>query len=63
MWNRTCGSSIRFDKVAWDLCCTGASLLLGFVGHALFNVGFGIALAAPLVAIQRDLDTAASRRA
>lgn len=39
----------------WFVLDTGASLVLGFVGHALFNVGFALALAVPLVAIRRDL--------
>jgi hypothetical protein len=48
-WNTTVVATAM-----WFLLDTGASLLLGFVGHALFNVGFGIALAVPLIAIQRD---------
>ena len=38
----------------WFVLDTGVSLVLGFVGHAAFNVGFGVALAAPLVAIRGE---------
>ena len=40
---------------AWFVLDTGLSLTLGFVGHALFNVGFTVALAVPLIAIRRQL--------
>lgn len=39
---------------------TGLSLLLGFVGHALFNVGFMMALAVPLSAIKQELRVTAT---
>lgn len=47
-------SAIVASVGAWFVLDTGISLILGFVGHALFNVGFTIALAVPLVAIQAD---------
>jgi Mn2+/Fe2+ NRAMP family transporter len=40
---------------AWFVLDTGLSLVLGFVGHALFNVAFAIGLAVPLAAIKPDL--------
>lgn len=40
----------------WFVLDTGLSLLLGFVGHALFNVAFAVALAVPLFAISRELE-------
>ncbi|MEM9042815.1 MAG: hypothetical protein AAGD33_23260 [Actinomycetota bacterium] len=52
-WNTIAGAA-----TAWFVLDTGASLLLGFVGHAAFNVGFAVALAAPLVMIRRELQTA-----
>lgn len=39
-------------SAVWFVLDTGLSLILGFVGHALFNVGFAIALAVPLGAIR-----------
>jgi len=36
----------------WFVLDTGLSLVLGFVGHALFNVAFAVALAVPLTAIK-----------
>ncbi len=41
--------------VVWFVLDTGLSLVLGFVGHALFNVTFAVALAVPLSAIKREL--------
>lgn len=41
---------------AWLVLDTGISLILGFVGHALFNVAFAAALAIPLTAIRLDID-------
>ena len=35
--------------VLWFVLDTGMSLVLGFPGHALFNVPFAIALGIPLV--------------
>lgn len=40
---------------SWFVLDTGLSLVLGFVGHALFNVAFTLALAVPLAALRRDL--------
>ena len=40
---------------AWFVLDTGLSLVLGFVGHALFNVAFAAGLAVPLVVIRADL--------
>ena len=39
----------------WFVLDTALSLVLGFVGHALFNVAFALGLARPLTAIKRDL--------
>ena len=39
----------------WFTLDTGLSLVLGFVGHALFNAVFAGALAVPLLAIRREL--------
>lgn len=39
----------------WFVLDTGVSVLLGFVGHALFNVAFATALAIPLAAIRLDI--------
>ncbi len=39
----------------WFVLDTGLSLILGFVGHALFNIVFAVALALPLSAIKREL--------
>ena len=39
----------------WFVLDTGLSLILGFVGHAVFNVAFAVALAIPLVAIRTEL--------
>lgn len=44
--------------VVWFVLDTGLSLVLGFVGHALFNVTFAIALAVPLAAIRNHLPSA-----
>lgn len=43
--------------VIWFVLDTGISLLLGFAGHAWFNVAFAVALAGPLLMIRRDLGT------
>ncbi len=43
-------------SVIWFALDTGLSLALGFVGHALFNVGFAVALAVPLAAIRMETD-------
>ena len=40
---------------AWFVLDTGLSLILGFVGHAVFNVMFILALAIPLIAIKSEL--------
>lgn len=55
-WNATVVATLT-----WFILDTGASLLLGFVGHALFNIGFGIALAVPLAVIRREMTLVASR--
>jgi len=39
----------------WFVLDTGLSIALGFVGHAVFNVAFAVALAVPLVAIKKEL--------
>ncbi len=41
--------------LVWFVLDTGLSLVLGFVGHALFNVGFALGLALPLSALKEDL--------
>ena len=38
--------------VLWFVLDTGMSLVLGFPGHALFNVPFAIALGIPLVKLR-----------
>ena len=43
--------------VIWFVLDTGISSLLGFAGHAWFNVAFAVALPGPLVMIRRDLGT------
>lgn len=40
---------------AWFVLDTGLSVVLGFVGHALFNVAFAVALAVPLAAIKSEM--------
>ena len=40
----------------WFVLDTGLSLLLGFVGHALFNLAFAVGLAVPLSALKSDLN-------
>ena len=47
--------AIVISVAVWFVLDTGMSLILGFVGHALFNVAFAIGLAVPLAAIKRDL--------
>lgn len=48
-WN-----AIAVSVSAWFVLDTGLSLVLGFAGHALFNVVFITALVVPLAAIRRD---------
>lgn len=48
-------SAIATGVGAWFVLDTGLSLILGFVGHAAFNVVFVVALAVPLVAIKIEL--------
>lgn len=48
-------SAIATGVGAWFVLDTGLSLILGFVGHALFNVAFAVALAIPLAAIRSEL--------
>ena len=47
---------------AWFVLDTGLSVILGFVGHAAFNVVFAAAPATPLVAISRTPITETSTR-
>lgn len=47
--------AIVMAVTAWFVFDTGISLVLGFVGHALFNVAFTLALAVPLAALRREL--------
>ncbi|MFZ1277356.1 MAG: hypothetical protein WAQ51_18285, partial [Candidatus Microthrix parvicella] len=49
-WNTIVGS-----VGAWFILDTGLSLILGFAGHAAFNVAFAAGLAVPLVAIRQEL--------
>lgn len=42
-------------SVVWFALDTSLSLALGFAGHGLFNLGFALALAVPLVAIKREI--------
>lgn len=49
-WN-----TVAISAGGWFVLDTGVSVLLGFVGHALFNVAFAAALAAPLAAIKLDI--------
>lgn len=53
-------STVASSVAAWFVVDTGLSLALGYVGHALFNLGFVLALALPLAAIRTEL--AANRR-
>ncbi len=48
-------SAVVTAFVVWFVLDTGLSLILGFLGHALFNVGFAVALAVPLLAIRNEL--------
>jgi hypothetical protein len=48
-------SAIVISVTIWFVLDTGLSLVLGFIGHALFNVAFAIGLAVPLAAIRADL--------
>lgn len=43
------------SALIWFVLDTGLSLLLGFVGHALFNLVFAVGLAVPLAALKSDL--------
>ncbi len=43
------------SMTSWFVLDTGISLATGFVGHALFNVAFAIALGLPLTGIHREL--------
>jgi hypothetical protein len=45
--------AISIATLIWFLLDTGLSLVLGFVGHALFNVVFAIGLAVPLAALKQ----------
>lgn len=42
-------------SAVWFALDTGLSLVLGFIGHGLFNVGFALALAVPLAAIKTEI--------
>lgn len=48
-------STISTGVGVWFVLDTGISLILGFLGHAVFNVVFAIALAVPLFFIRREL--------
>ncbi len=48
-------SAIVTALAVWLALDTGLSLILGFVGHALFNVAFALALAFPLAAIRTEI--------
>lgn len=48
-WAIVCASAV------WFALDTSLSLALGFTGHGLFNLGFALALAVPLVAIKREI--------
>ena len=47
--------AIVIATLIWFLLDTGLSLVLGFVGHALFNVTFAVGLAVPLAALKQRL--------
>lgn len=47
--------AVATASVVWFALDTGLSLVLGFVGHGLFNVGFAVALAVPLAAIRMEI--------
>jgi hypothetical protein len=47
--------AVVISVTIWFVLDTGLSLVLGFIGHALFNVAFAIGLAVPLAAIRADL--------
>lgn len=49
-WN-----AVAASMTAWFLADTTLSLALGFPAHALFNIGFAAAVAAPLIAVGRRL--------
>ena len=49
-WNAVVAS-----VTTWFVSDTGISLVLGFAGHAAFNIAFALALAVPLIAIRREL--------
>jgi hypothetical protein len=49
--------AIVMSVTIWFVLDTGLSLVLGFVGHALFNVAFAIGLAIPLAGIKRDIES------
>ena len=44
----------------WFFLNTGLSVILGFVGHAPFNVAFAVALAVPLAVLRVELDRSKS---
>ncbi len=47
--------AVAAAALAWFVLDTGLSLVLGYVGHALFNVVFALALAVPLAGIKASL--------
>jgi hypothetical protein len=51
--------AVVLGLTSWFLLDTGLSLVLGFAGHALFNVGFAAAMAVPLVGMMAELHHAA----
>lgn len=46
--------TIAVASLVWFVLDTGLSLILGFMGHGLFNLGFAIALAVPLAGIRME---------
>ncbi len=49
-------AAVAVSVAVWFVLDTGLSLVLGFIGHGLFNVAFTAALAIPLTAIRAELD-------
>lgn len=47
--------AVTTSVAVWFVLDTGLSLSLGFVGHALFNIAFAVALSVPLVALKSEL--------
>lgn len=49
-WN-----AVAASMTAWFVADTTFSLAIGSPAHALFNIGFGLAVAVPLMALRRQL--------